>query len=193
MRQAIDADKLIDEWLYDAINTRDRQTLVTRFAAAARQKGLDKDQLARLLACTNFKQLKKSIKGLAEPFKFRPGPQAPTQCQYDEALTRADSLERILLQFLHEQSRKTSNSPREILNYLAKDFREAANFLLKNLSVLEACLRSEYLLQKAKTRPHARARLLADAVAGSVHLGRKPSTAVEYLRSERRKRRKSSL
>jgi len=192
MWQAMDADSLIEEWLYNAIEAHDRKTLIAWFAEEAKAKELTKDELCRVLACANFKQLKKSLKELAEPFKFRPGPSPPTERQYGEALRRAESLHPVLLHLLHEQSRQTANTLPEILNYLAKDFPDASTFLLHNLSLVEACLRDQHLLGKAKTRAQARARVLADAIAGAVHLARKPSTAFEYLRTHRRKLRKYS-
>lgn len=193
MRQALDAEHWnVDEWLYDALQTGDRKTLIAYFTEEATERKLTTDELSRLLACTDFKQLKKSLKGLAKPFKFRPGPTPPIERQYDEALKCAERLYPLLLEFLHEQGRGTANTPREIINYLAKDFPESSKFLLDNLSVLEACIRDKRLFKKAKTRTYARAHVLADAIAGSVHLGRRTSTAVEYLRTERRKRRKSS-
>jgi hypothetical protein len=192
MREAIDTSFLAEEWLYAAIDKNDRETLVARFSETAKQRELTKDELSRLLACTDFKQLKKSLKGLAKPFKFRPGPSRPTPGQYDKALRYAEILHPALLQLLDQQSKRTSNGPREILTYLAKDFPEACAFLLDNLTVLGSCLRDESLLTRAKTRVGARARVLADAVAGSIHLERRPTTALEYVRTERRKRRKSS-
>jgi hypothetical protein len=94
---------------------------------------------------------------------------------------------------LKQQSVGTTHSVRDILRYLAKDFSKACRFLLDNIHLLEECLEDPNVLAKAKTRPDARARAVADAIAGSVYLNRKFTTALEYLRIERRKRNKASL
>jgi hypothetical protein len=68
--------------------------------------------------------------------------------------------------------------------FVVGELLEECEFLIANLATLEACLRDNRLRQRAKTI-RARSRSLADAVAGSVHLNRKASTAAEYLSAER--------
>jgi hypothetical protein len=194
MRSAIEGSHSfpIDEWIYEGLTKLDRQKLVDGFKEGAKQRELTKEELSRLLACGDFKTLKKSLKGMAKPFKFRPGPAPPSERQYDEALRQAEVLVPALLQLLNQQSAGTRRSLSEILHFLAKDFPEACKFLLENSQRVDDCLRDPKLLKRAKARPRARAHVLADAISGSIHLNREATTAVEYLRIERRRRLKSS-
>ena len=132
MREAIDASPFTIEWLYEALKNRDRETLIARFKEIANERGLTRDELSRLLACVDFKTLKMSIKGLSEPFKYRPGPTPPTERQYNEALSGAESLYPVLLKLINQQSTGTKNTIADTLNYLAKDFPKACKFLLDN-------------------------------------------------------------
>jgi hypothetical protein len=183
-------DILIDERFHNAVTDKDRATLVRWFAEEARERKLTKDELLRLLAITDIKTIKRSLKGLAEPFKFQPGPSPPTRGQYDAALECASALQIPLLRFLQQKSSGTKNTTLEILRFISKDFPKECKFLVANLAALEACFRDRHLRERAKTI-RSRSRILADAVAGSVHLNRKPSTAAEYLATERRLRRKT--
>ena len=192
MHVAIEGGFLVDEERYEALMKPDRQKLVDGFRDEAMARKLTLDELSRLLASANFKALKKSLKALGEPFKFRPGPTPPSKRQFDEALRQSEVLQPALLKFLNQQSSGTTHSTREILRFLSKDCPEGCKFLIENISRVEKCLKNPGLAQKAKTRPLARAQVLADAMAGSVCLNRQFTTAVEYIRAERR-RRKASL
>ncbi len=91
IRSAIASDSfLVEEWIYEGLNRPDRQILVDGFKKRAEERQLTKDELSRLLACGDFKTVKRSIKGFTDPFKFRPGPTPPTERQYDEALDQAE-------------------------------------------------------------------------------------------------------
>jgi hypothetical protein len=193
MHDAIEQGFFVEEWLHAALMKPDRQKLVDWFQETAKERELTADELSRLLACADFKTLKNSLKALSGPFRFRPGPTPPSKRQFDEALNQAKFLRPALLMLLNQQSMGTKNTTEEILKYLAKDFPEGCAFLIGHISKLEQCLKDQSLLKKAKTRPLARAGVLADAMAGSIHLDREFSTAIEYLRAERRRRLKSSL
>jgi hypothetical protein len=184
---------LVEEWIHDGLAKPDRQILVDGFKERAKERQLTKDELSRLLACGDSKTVKRSLKGFGEPFKFRTGPAPPTERQYNEALAQAEVLVPALLKLLTQESVGTTHSVRDNLRYLAKDLPKACKFLLENIHRLEQCLEDPNVLAKAKTRPDARARAVADAIAGSVYLNRKFTTALEYLRIERRRRDKSSL
>jgi len=189
--QTWNGDILIEEWLHNALTNNDRDTLIRWFIEEAKERELTKDELSRLLACTDIKNVKRSLRGLAEPFKFQPGPSPPTRGQYDAALELASTLQPAIFSFLQQASIGTKNTTADIVRFISKDFPKQCEFLIANLSVLEACLRDNRLKQRAKAI-RARSRVLADAIAGSVNLNRKPSTAAEYLSAERHRRRKAS-
>lgn len=181
-------DAFMDEWIYEGLTHPDRNLLVHEFRERVKQQRLTKDELIRLLAYGNLNSLKRSLASLRESFKFRPGPAPPTQHQYEEALRQSDVLVPALLTLDRQLSIGTSHSLKQNLKYLSKDFPEACQFLLENSDVLRESLDDPKVMARGKTRPNARARALADAIAGSVYLNRKSSTAIESLRKERKKR-----
>jgi len=193
IRRAIASDSFfVEDWIHNGLTKPDREILVDGFKERAKERQLTRDELSRLLVCGDPKTVKRSLKGFVKPFKFRPGPAPPTERQYNQALDQAKVLVPALRKLLEQQAVGTTHSVRDILRYLAKDFSKPCRFLLDNIHLLEGCLEDPNILAKAKTRPDARARAVADAIAGSVYLNRKFTTALEYLRIERRRRDKSS-
>lgn len=194
MRRAVEgaASVPVRIWVYVGLTKHRRNRLVDGLREEAKRRRLKKDELSRLLAWGSFKTLKRSLKGLAEPFKFRPGPTPPTKRQYDEALREADILVPALLKLDKQMSVGTSHSLKQNLEHLSKDFPEACLFLLENIHLLKRSLDEPKVLARGKTRPNARARALADAIAGSIYLKRKVSTAIQYLGEERRRRQNAS-
>ena len=188
--QGTNGDIFIEERFYNALIEKDRDTLVASFKKELQDQELTTDELARFLAITDIKNVKRSLKRIAELFKFQPGPSPPTRAQYDAALQLATALKPAIHRFLQQKSSGTKNTSSEIVRFMSKDFPQPCKVLRANLQILEACLADNRLNQRAKGIG-ARSRLLADAVAGSVHLKRKPSTAAEYLSAERRRRTKS--
>ena len=194
MRRAVEgaASVPVRIWVYVGLTKHRRNRLVDGLREEAKRRRLQKDDLSRLLAWGSFKTLKRSLKGLAEPFKFRPGPTPPTKRQYDQALRYANMLVPALLKLDKQMSVGTSHSLKQNLKYLSKDSSEACQFLLKNIALLRKCLDEPKVLARGKTRPNARARALADAIAGSIYLKRKVSTSIKYLGDERRRRQAAS-
>lgn len=187
MREAISADYFVDEALFLALEQRDRKALITTFTKIAKARQLTHDELERLLLSVDSKELKKSIKALGDPFKTPPGPVPPTAGQYDHALKLSDDLHLLLLRLLQEQATGTTNTTQDIIQFIAKDFPGTVGLVIENLALLEDVLQDRHLQGKAK-KTRTRARVLADALAGAVHLKLMPSTAREYLRAERYRR-----
>jgi hypothetical protein len=62
---------------------------------------------------------------------------------------------------------KTSRSLGKALHYLEKDHPDACKFLGRHIQRFQQALSDPALLRRAKKNPEARARVLAEAMAGS--------------------------
>ena len=90
------------------------------------------------------------------------------------------------------QLQQTKHSVSEILEYLRKDHPEASEFLLGHVNRLQLALNDPKVLRRAQKRISARARVLADAMAGT-DFGLTFSTSMERVREARRLISKKSI
>jgi hypothetical protein len=142
--------------------------------------------MARLLSLGSPKVLKNSAKQLIDVFKFHHGPRPKLPAgQYAKALTTAELLRPAVLRLLQELDSATSHSLEEILKYLQTDYPDACKFLLSNISRVHQALNDPRVQNRAKKRIASRARVLADALAGSEY-GLQFSTSIERVREARR-------
>ena len=192
VRQAATQGWTAAEWMYEAFQQRDKEKLVQWYKKHAKAAKLGRDDMAILIECTKSKTLKRSLKGLGEPFIFRKGPkpQLPRGDQSAEALRLAELIYPAVLRVLTELSTGTAHTIGEILQYLQKDYPEACEFLIRHSSRFEVCLKDPAVLRRASKRFPARARAIADAMAGSEY-GVMFSTSMERVGEARRRRKQS--
>lgn len=186
----LERDWLVEQWKADAFRTRDRPPLVAWIKETISKQKRTKDEMSRLLACVNSKVLKRSLKALQKKLAFRPGanPKLPAD-QYSVVLGTAELLEPAISQFLAFP--KTSRSLGDTLHYLKKDHPKACEFLNRYVQRFHQALDDPALLQRAKKNTEARARVLAQAMAGSDY-DLSFSTSRERVRQARRLAEKTS-
>jgi hypothetical protein len=145
---------------------------------------LTRDQMSRLLACGNSTVLRGSLKALGRSFTFHPGAKPKLRLEHYHLVREiAELLQPAILKYL--EIPKTSRTPPETLRYLKKDFPKACEFLSRNIRQFQQALDDPILLQRAKKNAWSRAKVLADAMAGSdYHLSF--STSRERVRRARR-------
>jgi hypothetical protein len=174
-------------WEYEimeALLARDRGILVPFIKKDAQHKRWTGDQLARFLEVGKSDVLRKSLKELARPFSSRRGAESKLSVrEYSIAFETAELLRPAILQLL--KIPKTSRTLVDTLEYLQQDHPEACKFLLLHVHRLQQALNDPGLLRRAKKRIEARARVLADAMAGAEYQ-LSFSTSVEYVRQARR-------
>lgn len=160
-----------DTWLweaelYEAFTKRDRSPVVTWILERTIESELTKDEMRRLLACVNSTILRTSLKRLNQTFTFSPGAKRKLPAaQYARLLETAESLEPAILQLLNMP--KTSRTLREVLLYLKKDHPKVCEFLTSHIARLQEALDDTPLFLRAKRDLGSRARVLAEALAGS--------------------------
>ena len=186
--------QLIEVSLYKALTTGDREVLVPHtkeWAVAAR---LTDEQMRLLLKIGTSSFLRQSHKLLGSKFRFHRGPTpklAPSQ--YHKALKRAEQLRPAIEKVLTELAPPTAHTLPEILEYCKKDYPEACEFLVRHLQRFQQAFNDKRVMRRATKRISAKARVLADAMAGTDHK-LAFSTSIERVREARRlARRKESL
>jgi hypothetical protein len=186
--EAITTDWIVPEWFGNALRDDDKGQLVPWAKREAVLRKLTADQMARLLQSTTREALYGSLKAMRHEFRFRRGP-VPyiTDDQYLPLLTTAKMLRPVIEKLLLELS-STSHTIPEILHYLQKDHLGACQFLSNHQGRLEAALNNPKLLKRAHKRHAARARVIADALAGSKY-NLAFSTSLERVREARRRQK----
>jgi hypothetical protein len=148
-----------------ALIDEDRQWLVRYFKRDAQKRRLSKDELVRLLEACKHSVLRKSFKELARPFSSQRGPKPKLPLEkYDDVLKIAELLRPTIAQLLRMETTRTLA---ERLEFLQNDHPEACEFLLRRVVMLRQALDDAGLRTRASKRIDARARVLADALAGS--------------------------
>jgi hypothetical protein len=158
---------LWEEWFCEALQARDRMKLIPHFKRLAIDGRLNRDHFKRLLAVGKSVVIRESLKKLGRRFSFHRGPKPKLPVwRYSEAYEVAEVLRPTIQSYL-ELTRKTSRTPTETLQFMRKDHPVACTFLLERIEIFERALADPSLLRRAKTRIPARARVLADAMAGT--------------------------
>jgi hypothetical protein len=148
-----------------ALIDEDRQWLVQYFKKDAQKRRLAKDALARLLEACKSSVLRKSFKELARPFSSHRGPKPKLpHDKYDDLVKTAELLRPAIVEILRTN---TSRTLAETLEFLQIDHREACEFLLRRVAILRLALNHAGLRKRACKRIDRRARVLADALAGT--------------------------
>jgi len=182
--EAIYFEKMGPWWLYEALDKRDRETLVAWAKREAIKRRLTKDEIKRQIDSTKSETLKRSLKGFHATFRFRRGPKPQVNREdYATLVITAEFLRPAILKLLVELD-STTHTLRDILTYLQKDHPEACKFLMRHETTLEKCLADQKLLARAH-KPAARSRLLAYAMAGCEYR-LAPTTSIERVREAKR-------
>ncbi len=177
--------ELIEVSLYEALSTGDREMLVPYARQWAKEAAFSREDLRMLLKMGNSSSLKHSFKKLNLEFDFRPGGKIKiSRPEFAKLLKRADQLRPAIKKIL-ELTPGTAHSLEEILEYCQKDHPGAAKFLSLHLLRLQQAFNDKRVANRATKNISARARVLADAMAGTEH-GLAFSTSIERVREARR-------
>jgi hypothetical protein len=172
-----------EEWLAEALNNRDRDPLVAHILRRCATRKFNEDEMSRILASVNPTVLRASQKKLGKNFTFYSGAKAKIPVsQYPHLIKTAEVLKPAILSFL--KLPRTTRTLSERLHYLTKDHPKACRFLTVHIDRFKEALDSSVLLQRAKKSIGGRARVLAEALAGSDYK-LKFSTSRERLRKAR--------
>jgi len=178
--------EMIEVSLYEALNTGDREVLVPYTRKWAQDYAFSREDLRMLLKIGKSSSLRHSFKRLNSKFDFRSGGQTKiSRAQYDKLLKRAEQLRPAIEKILIELSSNTSHTLEEILDYCRKDEPGACNFLSLHLQRLKQAFKDKRVVNRATKRTSARARALADAMAGT-DFELAFSTSIEKVREARR-------
>jgi len=174
---------LIEVSVYEALAKPDRNALAAWILRHTLRCRLTTDQMARLLDCANSTVLRKSFKALRKTINSEPGAKPKILLeQYPVLLETAEMLRPAILKFLAIP--KTSRTLGETLSYLKKDHRQACEFLCRHIVQFQRALDDPKLRNRAKKSIKGRARVLAEAMAGSDYQ-LTFSTSREFLRQAR--------
>jgi hypothetical protein len=178
--------QLIEVSLYEALTTGDREVLVPHTKEWATAARLTDVQMRLLLRIGKSSFLRQSHKQLGSRFRFHRGPKAKLALsQYHKVLERAEQLRPAIEKVLTELASPTAHTLSEILKYYEKDYPEPCKFLLRHLARFQQAFNEKRVMDRAKKRISARARVLADAMAGTEY-DLAFSTSIERVRQARR-------
>lgn len=178
--------ELIEVQLYEALTIGDRSFLVPYTKKWSTEAVLSPDEMRRLLKMGKSASLQHSFKQLKSVFKFRVGGKIKLpRGQRDRILKIAEQLRPAIEKILAELDSDTAHSLPEILEFHRKKYRDACDFLLVHLARFQRAFKDKRVMNRATKRPSARARALADAMAGTDY-GLAFSTSIEKVREARR-------
>jgi hypothetical protein len=159
--------ELIEISLWEALTTGDRAMLVPYTKQWAMGAAFTREEM-RLLLNMGSSSLQRSFSQLKSTFKFRVGgTRKLAPGQYSRILERAEQLRPAIERILGELSSGTSHTLEEILEYCRKDHHGACDFLSRHLQRFKQAFNDKRVMNRATTRKSARARALADAMAGT--------------------------
>ncbi|MGA3200631.1 MAG: hypothetical protein ABSD89_14690 [Halobacteriota archaeon] len=188
----MERDWLQPSWLVEALYTGDHARLVPYFRQWVAHANLTSEHLARLLKMADPSFFRQSLQQLATPFKFHRGPKPKLPVSgYSRLLEKADLLRPAVTSLLTQLQQTTHGVPK-ILEYLRKDHPKACEFLLDRVNRLQLALNDPKVLRRAQKRISARARVLADAMAGT-DSGLTFTTSMERVGEARRLTSKKSI
>ena len=181
-----DGTWLIEASLYEALNTSDQEFLVPYTKRWAEEARFSIEELGILLKMGQSSSLKRSFKRLNSKFAFRSGGAIKiTRDEFDRLLSRAEQLKPAIEKILKELSSQTSHTLEEILAYCRKDYPQACEFLSRNIERFQQASKDKHVMKRATKRISAKARVLADAMAGTDY-DLAFSTSIEKVREARR-------
>lgn len=185
--------ELVQVEILEALTTGDREFLLPHTKQWAMDANLTVEQMRMYLKMAKSSSLRQSYKKLNSRFKFHRGATPKlASSQYPKVLERAEQLRPAIEKVLIELASPTAHTLPEILAYCQSDYPAACEFLLRHLQRFQQAFNDKRVRARATKRISAKARVLADAMAGADHLA--PSTSIERVgEARRRARRQNSL
>ena len=179
--------ELIEESLFEALHHGDREFLIPYTRKWAKESGFSREELELLLKMGMSATLRHSYRRLKSKFRFRTGGQTKLRSlHYSKILKRAEQLRPAIEKVLHEVlTTKTSHTLPEIVDYCRKDHPDACAFLMQHIGRFQEAFQDKRVLSRATVRTVAKARALADAMAG-IEYDLAFSTSIERVREARR-------
>jgi hypothetical protein len=178
--------ELIEASLFEALNNRDRKFLVSYTKDWSQKACFSREDMKLFLKMGSSSSLRQSFKNLNSKFGFRSGGRTKiTARELYDILNRAEQLRPAIEKILKELSSNTSHTLEEILEYCRKDYPETCNFLSLHIQFFRQAFNDKSVLRRATKRISARARALADAMAGTEY-GLAFSTSIERVGAARR-------
>jgi len=185
-----EGNRLWEPEISDALLNEDQEKLVRYFKKTAKKNRLSQDALARILETGKPEVMRKSFKQLWKQLSSHRGPRPKIATQkYGDILKTADLLKPAIKKLL--EMPETTRTIGEGLKYLQKDFPEACEFLLRHVNRLRQAPDDPQVQKRAFKRIEARARVVADAMAGSDYR-LSFRTSLEYVGQARRDRDRKS-
>lgn len=184
--QSIDAEVIMSAELLDALQSGDRKYLIGYVKTNLRKAQLSVAELSRIFRSLNSSKLRKTIiqTGNIFPADSGPAPKIP-HYKYQEIADIGLQLAPVIEELLIGRDRRSRHSTEDILKHEMKDHPEACAFLLRHLHRLDEAFSDAKLYKRAKKIPQ-RARLLADALAGSDY-GLSFRTSLDTVRDTRKR------
>jgi hypothetical protein len=158
---------LIPKETLDMVRNRDREKLIAFVRANLEQAKPNPDELFRHLQILHPTVLRREIKKMEGAFALHRGP-IPKMPRHKhlELLELSDRLVLVLEKLLRELQSGTKRPISDFLLFWKQEHPKACSFLLKRLPLLHLAL-GDKGLQKRGIKIETRARVLADALAGS--------------------------
>jgi hypothetical protein len=167
IREAQRGEFLVLKELADAAEARDRGKLIAIVKSSLADTKPSSESMDAVLRNLRPSVLRGAIRDLESIFKLQrgPNPKIPTH-KYPELATRSNMLTPIIERLLLELKSGTKVPVVEFLKLWKIDHPEGCAFLLCHLSRLQQAMDDPSLLKRG-TKIKSRARVLADAMAGS--------------------------
>lgn len=167
IREAQRGDFLVLKELADAAEARDREKLISLVKSSLAETKPSSESMDQVLRNLRPSALRGAIQELEGMFKLHRGrnPKIPTH-KFPELAARSDILTPIIEKVLLELKSGTKIPVTEFLKLWKVDHPEGCTFLLRYISRLQQAMDDPSLLKSA-TKIKSRARVLADAMAGS--------------------------
>jgi hypothetical protein len=160
-------DFFVPKEFADAVFGRNRDKLVPLVKDRLRQAKLSPEYFTQVLQALNPSLLRKAIQEAESIFKLRRGPKPKLpRHKYPELRVLADQLRPVIEKLITELDSGTKRPISDFLEFWRKEHPEACSLLLRHLGRLEQAL-IDPALRKRGTKIKSRARVLADALAGS--------------------------
>ena len=167
IREVQRGEFLVLKELADAAEARDREKLIVLVKSSLAETTPSAETMDAVLRALRPSALRGAVRELESMFKLRrgPNPKIPMQ-KFPELAARSDILAPIIEKLLLELKSGTKVPVAEFLKLWKIDHPEGCTFLLHYLSRLQRALVDPSLLKRA-SKIKSRARVLADAMAGS--------------------------
>lgn len=191
IREVQCGDFLVLKELADAAEAKDRGKLIALVKSSLAETNPSVETMDAILRALRPSALREAVQELEGMFRLRrgPNPKIPTH-KLPELAARSDILAPIIERLLHELKSETKIPVAEFLKLWKIDHPEGCTFLLRYLGRLQQAMDDPSLLKRA-TKIKSRARVLADAMAGSDYnltflTSRDRASAARRSRSTRR-------